>query len=183
MWLIGSNKHSLHKAVDAITQYLESELHLYLNNSWQVFRFEYYNIKKGKICGRDINALGTVIHVDKLTIRKSILLRTSRKVYKIYKKDVISWHDATSVLSRLSCFHVRNYYLYYHEYIKPYVNLGRLKRKITQHSREILTISKERRAMLHYGLESEANLEKNNIELKKQLKDQIVQPDYYECYF
>ena len=30
---------------------------------------------------------------------------------------------------------------------------------------------------------SEANLEKNNIELKKQLKDQIVQPDYYECYF
>lgn len=37
--------------------------------------------------------------------------------------------------------------------------------------------------MLHYGLESEANLEKNNIELKKQLKDQIVQPDYYECYF
>lgn len=30
---------------------------------------------------------------------------------------------------------------------------------------------------------SEANLEKNNIELKKQLKDQIIQPDYYECYF
>ena len=63
------------------------------------------------------------------------------------------------------------------------MNLGRLNRKITQHSREILPISKERRAMLHYGLESEANLEKNNIELKKQLKDQIVQPDYYECYF
>lgn len=102
MWLIGSNKHSLHKAVDAITQYLESELHLYLNNSWQVFQFEYYNIKKGKICGGYINALGTVIHADKLTIRKIILLRTSRKVYKIYKKDVISWHDATSALSRLS---------------------------------------------------------------------------------
>ena len=30
---------------------------------------------------------------------------------------------------------------------------------------------------------SESNLEKNNIELKKQLKDQIVHPGYYECYF
>ena len=153
MQLIGTNKRSVHKAVKAISEYLESELKLSLNKSWQVFRFEYYNVKKGKICGRAINALGTVIHVDRLTVRKSILLRTRRKVLKVYNKDVISWHDANSTLAHISCFKNRNCYQYYHEYIKPYVNLGRLKRKVAQHSREILPISNERRAMLHDGLE------------------------------
>ena len=111
MFIVGTNKRKVHRALDAIREYLRRELRLTLNGSTQVYRFEYQD-RNGKIRGRAVNALGAVIHHDRVTLRKSILCRMRRKSLKIRGKTNRTWHDGASMLSRLSWMDKTHGHLY-----------------------------------------------------------------------
>lgn len=163
IFLVGTNKRKVHRALDAIRKYLWDELRLELNNSTQVYRFE-YGIgkfdKDGKELtrGRAVNALGAVIHHNRVTLRKSILMRTRRKSLRIAKKEKRTWHDGASMFSRLSWIRHTNTYKYYEKRIKPNINTRQLKAKVRKHSRELLPVAQARRRIIYDGLDKSTRL-------------------------
>lgn len=158
IFLVGSNKRKVHKALDAIRAYLRNGLSLELNSCTQVYRFEYQD-RYGRVRGRAVNALGAVIHYNRVTLRKSILMRMRRKSMRIAKKkENITWHDGASMLSRLSWIRHTDTHTYYMKNIKPNINTRQLKRLVRTHSRRILPIARERRRIINDGMEKSARL-------------------------
>ena len=162
IFLIGKNKKKLHRAVDMIVKYLKKNLKLELNRSLQVYRFEYENrIVNGKrrLKGRAVNALGFVIHCDRVGLRKGILNGIRRKAAKLKKKEFAeTWHDASSMLSRLSWIRGSDTYKYAYRNIFPNINVKRLKSKESAHSKRIAPIIEERRKIIYDGLDKSARL-------------------------
>ena len=101
LFLVGANKRKVHRAVDGITIYLRDCLKLKLNRSAQVYRFEYVD-RNGKTRGRAVNALGFVVHHNRMTLRKRMLKGIRKKAMRIKRKREPTWHDAAAVLSRLA---------------------------------------------------------------------------------
>ena len=158
IFLVGTNKRKVHKALDAIREYLGRELELELNSCTQVYRFEYED-RRGKFRGRAVNALGAVIHCNRVTLRKSILMRIRRKSMRIVRKNgSVTWHDGASMFSRLSWIRHTDTYIYYMKYIKPNLNTRQLKQRVRNHSRKLMPIAKERRRIINDGLEKSARL-------------------------
>lgn len=169
IFLVGTNKRKVHRALRAIREYLRRELRLELNDSTQVYRFEYGIGKfdengKELTKGRAINALGAVIHHNRVTLRKSILMRMRRKSKRIAKKEKRTWHDGASMFSRLSWIRKTNTYKYYEKHIKPNINTRQLKAKVRKHSREMQAIIEERRRIIYDGLEKSARLASGKAE-------------------
>ena len=157
IFLVGKNKKKVHRALEDIRQYLRKNLSLELNGSTQVYRFEYVD-RFGKIRGRAVNALGVVIHRNRVTLRKSILMRIRRKAIRISKKAKVTWHDGSSMLSRLSWIRHTDTYIYYSKYVKPKINTRLLKSKVRIHSKLITPLCKERRRIINDGLEKSSKL-------------------------
>ena len=158
LFLVGTSKRKVHKALDAMRIYLKRELALELNCCTQVYRFEYQD-RYGKVRGRAVNALGAVIHRNRVTLRKSILMRMRRKSLKIgRKKRNVTWHDGASMLSRLSWIRCTDTFTYYSKYIKPNIDTRLLKRRVRNHSRRLMPIYEERRRIIYDGLEKSARL-------------------------
>ena len=152
LFIVGTNKRKVHRVVDIIREYLRQELCMELNKSTQVYRFEWKD-KTNKIRGRAVNALGAIIHYNRVTLRKSILLRIRRKADRIFKKKHKTWHDGASILSRLSWIRFTDTWGYYQKYIKPKIDIRQLKAKIRTHSRRLMPIFMERRRKIYEGLE------------------------------
>lgn len=173
-FLVGTNKRKVHKAVEAIREYLRRELRLELNGSRQVYRFEYPVMKNGKVVetttksgekkkkvrGRPMDALGHVIHYDRVTLRKSILKRMRGKAHRLRRKGGanVTWHDAASMLSRISWVRHTNIFTYYKTRVRPYINTHQLKRRLREHSRKKLHELTERRNLIYDRLEKSARL-------------------------
>lgn len=136
IFLIGPKKRSLKKAFNMLCEYLNDILHLKLNNSTQLYRFEYLK-KDGSVRGRAINALGIVIHWNRVTVRKSILKRFYHKALAISKKNHVSWYDACSFMSRMQLVYDWDIFQFYIKYIKGHINLKDLKYKIRTHSKKL----------------------------------------------
>nr|UVX80320.1 MAG: MatK/TrnK amino terminal region [Bacteriophage sp.] len=146
MVILGKSKKKLHRIQREIEKYLRDELRLELKGDWQVFRFEYPMIKNGenvldkdgkpKTNGRMLDFMGFQFHHDRTTIRKSNLESARRKANHIDKQDKISWYNASAMLSYMGLFKHTDTYGYYEEYIKPKVNVKKLKRIVSKHSRK-----------------------------------------------
>lgn len=157
LFLVGSNKRKMHQAVDAIRAYLRDNLRLELNRSAQVYRFEYAD-KTGKVRGRAVNALGAVIHYNRVTLRKQILRGMRRKAMRIGRKEHATWYDAASIFSRIAWVRHTDTYGYYQRYIKPHLNTRQLKRKLRNHSRTSRPVAEVRRQIIYDGLEKSTRL-------------------------
>ena len=59
-----------------------------------------------------------------------------RKANHISKQDKISWYNASVMLSYMGLFKHTDTYNYYIEYIKPKINVKKLKRIVSKHSRK-----------------------------------------------
>lgn len=163
-YLVGTNKRKIHRALNAMRKYLKEKLRLTLNGSTQIYRFEYGTgkfDKKGKEItqGRQINALGAVIHFNRETLRKSILMRMRRKAIRIGRKGTgTTWHDGSSMLARLAWVKCTDTHKYYEDHIKPLIHNKRLKAKVRLHSKAIQQIIKDRRRIIYAGLEASSRL-------------------------
>ena len=109
-----------------------------------MFRFEYPVMKDGKPVldenrkqvtkGRMLDFMGFQFHHDRTTIRKSNIEAARRKANHISKQDKISWYNASVMLSYMGLFKHTDTYNYYIEYIKPKINVKKLKRIVSKHS-------------------------------------------------
>lgn len=135
MVILGKSKKKLHAAQKAIEAYLQKELKLELKADWQVFRFEYV-AKDGTVCGRMLDFMGFQFHRDRITMRKSTIQRARAKAFRIKAKDKITWYDAAVMLSYMGWFDHTDTYDYYLKYIKPNVNVKKLKKVVSKHQRK-----------------------------------------------
>lgn len=118
--IFGANKKELHKTHRAIEKYLAENLHLRVKENWQVFRFEY----KGK--GRPLDYMGWQFYRDKTILRKSIFIRITRKARKVGKHTTIK--GAQGMISYMGYIKHTDCYGTYRDCIRPYVNIGKLKK-------------------------------------------------------
>lgn len=128
MVLLGRNKKELHKARRIIAEYLAS-LGLTLKENYQVFRVD----------KRDIDFLGFRFYRHKTTLRKRNALRIRRRVKKAYKKKKITYKDAAAIISYLGWIKHSDSHYYFITYIKPYINIKKLKEVIRNESRKQFT--------------------------------------------
>lgn len=132
MFVFCTNKRRLRAIVCDIEQYLREELHLRLNSSRQVYRFEGINRRTQKVGGRAINALGYVVHRNRITLRKSILQRARAKANRMYRLHRCRRCDAAAMISYLGWLSHTDTYRYYLKYIKPKVNIQYCKRRLSR---------------------------------------------------
>lgn len=138
MVIFGSNKRQLHKIRAEISKYLQQELGIELKDNWQVFRFDYIKNdehNKPKHYGRPLDFMGFKFYRDKTILRKSIMLKATRKAKKMYKKAKVTIHDIRQMLSYLGWITHTNTYNMYLERIKPYIDIRAYKKRISNYDK------------------------------------------------
>ena len=133
MVIFGSNKRTLHKIRIEINNYLRQKLGVELKDNWQVFRFDY--IKNDEHYGRILDFMGFRFCRDKTILRKSIMLKATRKAKKMSKKAKVTIHDIRQLLSYLGWVKHTNTYNMYKIWIKPYVNIRYCKKRISKYDK------------------------------------------------
>ena len=129
MVIFGSNKRRLHRIKDAAELYLNEKLGLRLKENWQVFKFDY----NGKY--RPLDFMGYKFYRNRTVLRKSIMIKATRKAAKIAKSEKVTLYEARQMLSYLGWIKHTDTYDMYLKWIKPYVSFQKLKRKIKRHDR------------------------------------------------
>ena len=125
MILFGRNKKELHKVRVLISNFLNKE-GLKLKHNWQLYKFS---------C-EPLDFMGFRFYRNKTTIRKSIMLRITRKVNKIYKKSKPTYNDACSMLSYMGWIKNTDSFNLFNDRIKPYINISQLKNIIRKEARK-----------------------------------------------
>lgn len=117
MVLFSNNKKMLHRARKMIAEFI-APMGLTLKENWQVFKVE----------SRPVDILGFRFYRNKTTLRRKNALRIRRRVRKAAKRKNVSVKDARAILSYLGWITHSNSNGYYERYIKPYVNIKKLRR-------------------------------------------------------
>jgi retron-type reverse transcriptase len=133
--LLSPNKKELHKALAAISEYLNN-LDLRLKPNYQVFKLAYVD-KSGKERGRPIDFMGYKFYRDRTILRRGIMLRAVRKALKISKKTNLNWYECTQLLCYLGWFKYTDTYKVYERFIKPNVNIGECKKVVSLRQKRI----------------------------------------------
>lgn len=133
MVVFGANKKQLHRMRAEIDAYLRRELGLELKGNWQVFRFDY--IRKGMRYGRDLDFMGFRFFRDRTILRRSIMLKATRKAKAISKKEKATIYDIRQMLSYVGWIDATDTYAMYEARIKPHVNIQKFKRRISSYDR------------------------------------------------
>lgn len=63
------------------------------------------------------------------------MLSCTRKVNRVAKKEKITWYDATAILSYMGYLSNTDTYDMYLQRVKPYVNVKKLKKIVSKHSK------------------------------------------------
>lgn len=144
-------KKSLRTAVVKIMMFIGRRFRLKLKHTFQVCRFYYEGKRK---IGRPLDFMGFLFYRNKTILRKSIMIEATRTARKLKAaKEAGRGYFAKHVkamLSYMGWFDCANTYDCYLEYIKPLVNIGKLKKivsKLDRRKNHYETV--ERRALLN----------------------------------
>lgn len=130
MVVFGGNKRELHEMQEKIAQYLDERLGLRMKENWQVYLFHYVK-KNGEEIGRDLDFMGFRFYRNRTTLRRSIMMKASRKAAKVAKKQRKTIHDCRQMLSYLGWIDCTDTYGMYRKYIKPKVSFRGMKRRMS----------------------------------------------------
>lgn len=141
--ILGTSKKMLRKVAEMIRKMLGS-IHLRLKRNHQICKFDYLS-KKTRVAnhieekiriGRPIDFLGYVFFRNKTIVRKRIMIDTARMARMICRAKAEGrriWSKlARGMISRMGWFTHADVYGCYLYYIKPYINVGKLKRIISK---------------------------------------------------
>lgn len=123
MIILGPNKRALHRTFGAIQKQL-GELGLTVKSNWQIYRVD----------SRGIDFLGYRFFHDKTILRREVMLRISRKVRRTAKKKTWNPHNCKSILAYRGWFKRTNSYGCYQKWIKPYINVRKMKGVVRRES-------------------------------------------------
>lgn len=117
MVVFGRNKKELHRIRKQIAEKLD-ENGLHMKDNWQVCRLD----------AEPLDFMGFRFFRDKTTLRRSIMLRITRKIKAVYKKGrAASYADACAVISYLGWIKHSDTHGLFVKWIKPYLHLGQMK--------------------------------------------------------
>jgi len=138
--MMADNKKLLHYAIETIRKFLGRRFRLKLKRNYTVAKFEFIR-KNGSITGRSIDFMGFIFHRNRVTIRKSIMLSTTRLAKRMYKRKQAGKpyykRHLYAMVSYIGWYSCSNTYGCYLNYIKPYVNVGRIKKIISKIDRRL----------------------------------------------
>ncbi len=135
MVLFDESKKKLHRAIAAIRQFIGRRFRLKLKRNYQVCKFDFVK-KSGKAIGRPVDFMGFVFFRDRTLIRKSIMLSATRLAAKMDRTKEAHrgyFHrHIEAMISYIGWFSCTDSYGCYEDYIKPHVNIGKLKKIISK---------------------------------------------------
>ena len=132
MILFSSNKRRLEEAKEVIAEWLR-DAGLELKPGSKVERFDY--IKHNEHHGKKLDFVGFVFYRNKVHLRKSTMLRITRKARKIKKKGKFTIHDARQLMSWLGWIEWADAYRIYADFVAPHVTIKECKRYISQYDK------------------------------------------------
>lgn len=135
MVIFGGNKRELHRMRIEIEGYLNQRLGLELKGNWTVARFDYVDRRKGGARGRDLDFMGFRFYRKRITMRRSIMMRMSRKARAMGKKEKPTVYDCRQMISALGWLKQTDTYGMYQIWIKPYVNFRKCKKRISRYDK------------------------------------------------
>lgn len=127
MVVFGESKEILHFIRKMIVTYLYTKLGLDMKDNWAVF----------PINKRPLDFMGFRFYPNRTTLRKSIMMKASRKAKRLWKKDKPMIHDIRQMLSYNGWLLATSTYRFYIEHIKPFIDFGKLKQRISNYDRRI----------------------------------------------
>lgn len=130
-------KKKLQATIVSIQIFIGQRYRLRLKGNYQVCRF-YYEGKRKKI-GRPLDFMGFQFYRNKVILRKSIMIAATRTAKKLARAKAAgrSYYEThvKAMLSYVGWFDCTNTYDCYTEYIKPLVNVGKLKKIVSKLNR------------------------------------------------
>lgn len=136
MVIFGPDKESLHHMRAQIAEFLRNELGLEMKDNWQVFLFDRPYYRNGKLVdGRFLDFMGFRFYRNRVVLRKSIMLKATRKAKRLYHMAKITLYAAKQMLSYLGWIKCTSTYNMYLERIKPYIDFQYLKRRISKYDK------------------------------------------------
>lgn len=148
--IYGDNKKKLHAAIVEIKKLLGRRLRLKLKRNHTVSKFDYVK-KDGRTVGRPLDYMGFVFFRNRTVIRKRILIASTRLAKRMEKekrerKGYFHKHIA-AMISYIGWYDCTDTYGCYEKHIKPFVNIGRLKKIISKLQRRQNNETVERGAL------------------------------------
>ncbi len=128
MVLFGPNKRKLHSAIKEIRKYLFT-MGLKIKHTWQIFRID---------C-RALDFMGFRFYRYKTTLRKSLMLRITRRVRKVHRRGRANFRDAAAIISYLGWLKHSQTNAVFTKHVKPYLSIGWLKELVRCYHREELS--------------------------------------------
>lgn len=124
MVIFGSNKRELHKLRIAIQEELQ-KIGLELKSNWQVCKLD----------KEPLDYMGFRFFRNRTVIRKSIMLRISRRVTRAFKRKKPTRTDAYAIISYMGWIKCTDTNGFYEKWIKPKVDFNQLKNIIRSYSK------------------------------------------------
>lgn len=138
IWLYFVQAKKKLRKVKAVIDNSLAGLGLTVKANWQIFRFHYlprnpYVSKSGKPAtyGRPLDFMGYKFYRNRTTLRKTILKKIRAKAVRIWRKTKVTIFDSKQMISALAWIKNCDMYDYYREHIKPFIDFGKLKHKIS----------------------------------------------------
>lgn len=153
MVIFGRNKKELHRIRKEIEKYLRL-INLKLKDNWQVF----------KIDCRALDFMGFRFFRNKTILRRSIMLRITRKAKVVSKRHNIK--NARSMLSYLGWLKHSNSRGLYLKWIKPYVNIRQLKDIVKKYSKVGEKVCKNLKVSEVLNSDTQMRLMRNQVQLQ-----------------
>lgn len=133
--IFDNSKKKLQAAIVEIKKFIGRRFRLKLKHNYQVCKFDYQR-KDGRMIGRALDFMGFVFFRNRTQMRKSIMVAATRLAKKLKRaKDAGRGYFATHIkamLSYMGWFDCTDTYDCYLKYIKPLVNVGKLKKIISK---------------------------------------------------
>lgn len=140
MVVFGSSKRELHAIQRKVERYLNDVLGLEMKDNWQVYLFDYVK-GNGRRVGRDLDYMGFRFYRDRTVLRRTIMLKCTRKAGRISKKvrefGRKTIYDVRQMLAYLGWLDATDTYEMYRRRVKPRVAFGSLKRYASRYQRRI----------------------------------------------
>jgi hypothetical protein len=127
-------KKNLQRAIAEIRIFIGHRYRLKLKDNYQVCRF-FYESKKREI-GRPLDFMGFQFYRNKVILRKNIMIAATRMAKRLAKAKAVGRgyyaKHVKSMLSYVGWFDCTNTYDCYTKYVKPLVNIGKLKKIVSK---------------------------------------------------
>lgn len=123
--LFGANKKKLHIIKNNIIEYLKKEK-LEVKNNWKLFKTD----------SRPVDFIGFRFYRGHTTLRRGNFLRSKRRIKRISKKKILSYKDASAVISYYGIMKHTNSFKMKKNYVYPFIKIKKCKGVIRNENRK-----------------------------------------------